>query len=73
MTITYDKEANAAYIYINTPNNNLVSKTVPVSDDVMIDFGSKGELLGIEILNASKHIGTNREDFARIRLLTTQS
>lgn len=56
MTITYDTEANAAYIYINNPNNNNVSKTVPVTDDIIVDFGSKGELLGIEILNASKHI-----------------
>ncbi len=67
MTITYDKEANAAYIYINTPNNNSVSKTVPVSNDIMIDFGSKGELLGIEILNASKHIGTSKADLAQIQ------
>jgi uncharacterized protein YuzE len=60
MTITYDTEANAAYIYINNPSNMNVSKTVPVTDDIIVDFGSKGELLGIEILNASKHMANSQ-------------
>ena len=54
MKLTYDKEANAAYIYLKRFKK--VSKTVPVSNDLLIDFGSKGEILGIEILNASVHM-----------------
>ena len=54
MKLTYDKEANAAYIYLKRFKK--VSKTVSVSNDLLIDFGSKGEILGIEILNASVHM-----------------
>jgi len=40
MKITYDKEANAAYIYIRKFQK--VSRTVPVTNDVIIDFSARG-------------------------------
>jgi len=53
----YDKEADAAYIYIDEPIKDGEAKnTIEVNDNIILDFDSKGKLLGIEILNASKVI-----------------
>ena len=55
MKIEYDKEADAAYIYIEHPIGfGQVSKTVELNEDIAIDFDKTGKLLGIEILDASK-------------------
>ncbi len=51
MKITYDKIADAAYM---TLRKGRVSKTVEMSDNVIVDFDKKGNLLGIEMLSASK-------------------
>jgi len=71
MTITYDNEANAAYIYVNRSANNSVVRTIPVSSDILVDLGIGGELLGIEILNASKHMGLNRPASDQIQILAS--
>ena len=51
MKITYDKIADAAYM---TLRKGRVSKTVEMSDNVIVDFDRRGNLLGIEMLSASK-------------------
>jgi uncharacterized protein YuzE len=51
MNITYDKIADAAYM---TLRKGKVAKTVEMSDSVILDLNKKGNLLGIEILSASK-------------------
>ncbi len=51
MNIHYDKIADAIYIKMN---NNKISKTNQISDFIMHDIDKKGDLVGIEILNASK-------------------
>ena len=58
MKLSYDKEADAAYIYLNLKKRGRgkLAKTIPVTDDVVLDFGSKGNLMGVELLNASSHI-----------------
>lgn len=53
MKITYDKIANAAYM---TLRKGKVAKTVEMSDSVIIDLDKKGNLLGIEMLDASKQL-----------------
>jgi uncharacterized protein YuzE len=57
MKIRYDKEANAAYIYFS--KDRKATKTVPVDDDIAVDFGSKGKVIGVEVLNARAHIPRN--------------
>jgi uncharacterized protein YuzE len=57
MKIRYDKEANAAYIYFREKGK--LQKTVPVSNDVVVDFGTRGKVMGVEILNARLHISKN--------------
>jgi len=54
MKITYDKEADAAYVYLRKFDRSFTNKKV--SEDVILDFGPQGEVLGIEILNASHHL-----------------
>lgn len=51
MKINYDKSANAVYIQIK---KGKISKTVEVSKSVVHDIDKDGNVLGIEILNASK-------------------
>lgn len=53
MKITYDKVANAAYM---TLRKGKVAKTVEMSDSVIIDLDRKGNLLGIEMLDASNQL-----------------
>jgi uncharacterized protein YuzE len=57
MQIQYDKDVDAAYIYLEYPiKPGEVKKTVKVKDDINMDFDDNGRLLGVEILNASKHL-----------------
>ena len=57
MKIEYDKEADAAYIYIDTEiKEGQIKNTTQISDDIILDFDSSDILLGIEVLNASKHL-----------------
>lgn len=64
MKIEYDKEADAAYIYL-IPNEDIkpewVKKTyvcdpVVVDGIINLDFDSRGLLGGIEIIDASKKL-----------------
>ncbi len=55
MRFEYDKDADAAYIYLEgSINDREVDKTIELNDNIILDFDKKGKLLGIEILSASK-------------------
>ena len=57
MKIEYDKEVDAAYIYLDgSIKDGEVTQTIPVKENIILDYNKKGKLLGIEILNASKVI-----------------
>ena len=49
MTITYDKQADASYIYIKKGS---ISYTKQINDWLMLDCDKKGDILGIEILGS---------------------
>ena len=54
MKFEYDKEVDAAYIYLeDSIEEKGVDKTIELDDKVVLDFDKNGKLLGIEILNAS--------------------
>ncbi|MBI4302102.1 MAG: DUF2283 domain-containing protein [Chloroflexi bacterium] len=55
MKIQYDREVDAAYIYLKERPAQVT--TVRLSEDVAVDFGPGEEVVGIEILDASKHLG----------------
>ena len=56
MKITFDKEADAAYIYFKEISEGEVKTTISLNDSVNIDLDAEGKTLGIEILNASKNL-----------------
>jgi uncharacterized protein YuzE len=56
MKITFDKEADAAYIYFKEILKGEIFQTVSLNDNVNIDLDKKGRTLGIEILNASSKL-----------------
>jgi uncharacterized protein YuzE len=59
MKVTYNKEADAAYIFLRDLKTGLVERTEKISEDIFLDFGKDDIILGIEILSASKRIGKN--------------
>ncbi len=55
MKFEYDKEADAAYIYLeDSIADSPAEKTIELNDNIIVDFDKNGKLLGIEILSASK-------------------
>ena len=56
MKITFDKDADAAYIYFKEISPGEVSKTISLNDSINIDIDVDGKTLGIEILDASKNL-----------------
>lgn len=61
MRITYDGEANAAYIHVVDPIGEGEAVTqqhsiaTPDPDgEIILDFDADGKLLGIEVLNAAQ-------------------
>ena len=55
MKFEYDKQADAAYIYLDDSiADGQAEKTIELNDNVIVDFDKDGKLLGIEILSASK-------------------
>lgn len=53
MKITFDKEADAAYIYFKEIFKGEVFQTISLNENVNVDLDKNGKTLGIEILNAS--------------------
>jgi uncharacterized protein YuzE len=55
MNIQYDKIADAIYIQLK---KGKIQSTVEVSNIVLHDLDNKGNVLGIELLNASKQLSS---------------
>ncbi len=54
MKISYDKKVDAMYIQLK---KGRYGRTKKVSDDILIDVGKNGDVLGLEILDAGKILG----------------
>ena len=54
MRITYDASADAAYFYLS--DRTKCVKTKHVDDDINIDFNERDQMVGIEVLGASKRL-----------------
>ncbi|MDD5050218.1 MAG: DUF2283 domain-containing protein [Candidatus Pacebacteria bacterium] len=57
MKITYDKLADAMYIYFR---KGKIKKTVEMNRNFIADMDTKGNVLGLEILNASSQLPKNQ-------------
>jgi uncharacterized protein YuzE len=55
MEFEYDRKVDAAYVYLVYPIKDGRAKVQrSLDENITLDFDSKGKLLGVEILNASK-------------------
>lgn len=55
MRLEYDKDADAAYIYLKFPIKDGEAKnTIELNENIILDFDSQKKLIGVEILDASK-------------------
>ncbi len=64
MRVTYDKEADAAYIYIKDrilPGE--VKNTISLNRNINLDFDRNSKIIGMEILHASKNMPDKKELF----------
>jgi uncharacterized protein YuzE len=51
----YDKDVDAAYIYIKHPiKEGEAKKTIALNDNIILDFDKNDKLIGVELLNASQ-------------------
>jgi len=53
MKVKYDKQVDILYL---TFNQNVVEESDEYKPGVVIDYSGDGSIVGIEILNASKHM-----------------
>lgn len=53
MKITYDKEVDALYVYFK---KGKIARTMEVGANFLADIDKKGNILGLEVLDASKHL-----------------
>ncbi len=65
MKIEYDSEVDAIYIYLQQKE---VAKTIELSDSVKVDLDEKGNLIGLEVLDA-----TQRYSLADIFNISTEN
>ncbi len=56
MKMRLEIDADAAYVYFKEIADGEVDKTVSLNDAINIDIDKEGRALGIEILEASKHL-----------------
>lgn len=57
MKFEYDKDVDAAYIYLKYPVKEGESKkTIQLNDNIILDFDKDNKLLGVEILDATKSL-----------------
>ena len=59
MRIKYDPTVDAAYISFKTGPTQVT--TIHLTEDIAVDLGPGEEVVGIEVLEASKHLGISRE------------
>ena len=58
MKMRYDPEVDALYVSFKKGPTQVT--TIRLSEDIAIDLGPEEEIVGIEVLDASSHIGIDR-------------
>jgi uncharacterized protein YuzE len=58
MQILYDSKADLLYLRLDDRKQELVNRRV--SEDIVLDMGEGDRIVGIEILDASKHLTLER-------------
>ena len=58
MQIHYDSKTDLLYLRLDDRKQQVVNKRV--SEDIVLDLGEDDRIVGIEILDASKHLNLER-------------
>ena len=58
MHVSYNDKTDLLYIRLDDRRQEVINRRV--SDDVVLDIGEGDKIIGIEILDASKHINLDR-------------
>lgn len=58
MNILYNDRTDLLYIRLDDRNQEVINRRV--SDDIVLDVGENDKVIGIEILDASKHVNLER-------------
>jgi len=58
MNILYNDKVDLLYIRLDERKQEVVNKRI--SEDIVLDIGKDERLIGIEILDASKHVNLER-------------
>jgi len=58
MHVSYNDKSDLLYIRLDDRKQEVINRRV--SDDIVLDIGEGDKIIGIEILDASKHIHLDR-------------
>ena len=58
MHVSYNDQTDLLYIRLDDRRQEVINRRV--SDDVVLDIGEGNKIIGIEILDASKHVNLDR-------------
>ncbi len=58
MHVSYNDKTDLLYIRLDDRSQEVINRRV--SDDVVLDIGEGDKIIGIEILDASKHVNLDR-------------
>jgi len=58
MNIVYNDKIDLLYIRLDDRKQDVINRRV--SEDVVLDIGERDRIIGIEIIDASKHVSLDR-------------
>ena len=58
MNIVYNDKTDLLYIRLDDKKQDVINRRV--SDDIVLDIGENDRIVGIEILDASKHVSLDK-------------
>jgi uncharacterized protein YuzE len=58
MNVSYNDKKDLLYIRLDDSRQQIINRRV--SDDIVLDIGEGNKIIGIEILDASKHVNLDR-------------
>ena len=58
MNINYNDKTDLLYIRFDDRKQDVINKRV--SEDIVLDIGEEDRIIGIEILDASRHVSLDR-------------
>jgi uncharacterized protein YuzE len=58
MNITYNDKTDLLYIRLDDRKQDVINKRV--SEDIVLDVGDNDKIIGIEILDASRHVSLDK-------------